>query len=411
MKSKVIQTLLGLLAMGMMFAFFELMAALAFKAHLAVRTAKPEVSYPYHPYLGWENRTNYFYHPRARNHPRYWAIRTDSLGESVTPLESFPDPDVSVAVVGGSVIFGVGQTDNQYTVPSQIERELCRRTGLRIEVHNLAVGGYTSFQEMLALRRFLNGHDADVIVSISGHNDAVAAAIEGGSDFGLLPHSLNLKAELVRSVERGDLIVLPVAAGLLVASLRRHSNAIDLVCKLSDRLAPAKAPPPMWAGVPMPDSAEIVRCARLAMMNYAMMDGMARQRGARFFMFLQPTVTTRKRLTGAETEALESLGTSRQVGSDFLARTLPVERAFYRAAIAAPKSFEFHDLTRCFDDFAGPAFRDECHYRDDATATPAAAVCDLIAPAVVEAARRRVPERRRAPRRPRVRWRASGRLL
>ena len=119
-------------------------------------------------------------------------------------------------MVGRSAVFGVGQTDNAKTLPSQLERELNRRTGLRVEVHNLAVGGYTSFQEMLALERFLSMHHADIVVSISGYNDAFAAGIEPGPDFSLLLHRLDPQTELVRSIERGHLAVLPVAANLML---------------------------------------------------------------------------------------------------------------------------------------------------------------------------------------------------
>lgn len=383
MNNKAFRTLLEIFAIVVVLALVELAAALAFKAHIAVRTTKPEVPYPYHQYLGWENCRNYEYTGVLAGGLTRWANRTDSAGESVTPLFDFPDPDVSVVVVGGSAVFGVGQTDNEHTVPSQIELELNRRTGLRVEVHNLAVGGYTSFQEMLALERFVSNHRADVVVSISGYNDAFAAAYEGTQDFGLMLHRVEPKAELIRSIERGDLKVVPVTAGLLIQALRRKSNAVDLLGKAVLRLVPPPPPPQEWEGIPIPDSAEVVRRARFVMTNYAMMDGIARQRGARFFMFLQPTVMTRGTLGSTESHAFDSFDPA------FKERTLPVVRVFYPAAIAAEKSFEFHDITHCFDDFRAPAFGDDCHYLDGATATVAGAVCDVITPAVIEAAHRR----------------------
>ena len=155
---------------------------------------------------------------------------------------------------------------------------------------------------------------------------------------------------------------------------------------------PAAKAPPVWGDMPMPDSAEIVRRARFVLTNYAMMDGMARQHGARFFMFLQPTAMNRRTLTDAERQALGRLDKS------FMDRARPVVRIFYPAAIAAGKRFAFHDITGCLDEFAEPAYADECHYLDAATPTVAAAVCDVIAPAAAEiAASRRVPARVAAP--------------
>jgi len=373
--------LAGLIVTVVFFALFELGAMLVFRLGRLERSAPPEVLYPYHPYLGWENRPDFRYTGTLARGLHSWTIRTDSLGRAITPLEASGDPEVHVAMVGGSAVFGVGQSDNQHTVAAQLERELARRTGARVEVHNLAVGGYTSFQEALVLERFLSNHRADVVVSLSGYNDAFAAAIEGGPDFGLLLHRLDPKTELMRSIERGGPHVLPVAAQVAMGALRRRSHAVDLLGKVSDRLKP---PPPAvpWTTA-MPDSAEIVRRARFVATNYAMMDGMTRQNGGRFFMFLQPTAMNRARLTAPEQQAMDSLDRA------FMARARPVMRIFYPTLRAVPKTFEFHDLTPALDDFAAPAFADECHYLDAATAVLAAAIGEVIGPAVAEAAKRR----------------------
>ena len=375
----------GLLVTVVFFAAIEIGALLLYKVRHLTRAGAPVVEYPYHPYLGWENLPNHLYTGALAGGLHKWANRTDSLGESITPLESAPDPAVSVVVVGGSAMFGVGQSDNAYTVASQLERQLRERTGLRVEVHDLAVGGYTSFQEALNVERFLARHHADVVVSVSGYNDAFAAAIEGGPDFGLLLHRLDPKAELMRAIERGDPKVLPVAAGIAFGALRRHSYAIDLLGKFADRM---RRPPPAvpWTTA-MPDSAEIVHRARFVLTNYAMMDGMTRQNGGRFFMFLQPTALNRTRLTPEERAAMDSLS------KDFMDRARPVMKIFYPAVVAAPKSFEFHDLSGALDDFAAPAFADECHFLDAATPVLATAISDVIAPAVVEAGRRAAPAR------------------
>ncbi len=378
----------GLLAMAIVFAMFELGAWLVFRAARLTRSTPPEVTYPYHPYLGWENLPHHTYRGILAGGLHAWTVRTDSLGRGATPHASHPEPRVDVALVGGSAAFGVGQTSNETTLANQLERELERRTGARVEVHNLAVGGYTSFQEALALERFLSNHRADVVVSLSGYNDAFAAAIEGGPDFGLLLHRLDPKTEMVRSIERGELKVLPVAAQAALGALRRRSYAVDLLGKVTDRLRP---PPPAvpWTTA-MPDSAELARRARFVLTNYAMMDGMARQNGARFFLFLQPTAMNRATLTAPERQAMDSLS------REFMARARPAVRIFYPTMLAAPKTFEMRDLSPVFDAFPDPAFADECHYLDGAAPVLAAAIAEAVAPAVGEAARRAPPPGRAA---------------
>jgi hypothetical protein len=367
--------------MLVMLGLIELSARLVFHFTHAVRTGTPYFEYPFHPYLGWDNRPNFRYSGTLAGGLHRWTIQTDSSGEADTPAYSFRDPQVTVVVVGGSVMFGHGQSGNAHTVPAELERELVRRTGLRIEVHNLAVRGYTSFQEMLAVERYLSGHHADIVVSVSGFNDAAAAATEDGVEFGLLLHRRDPKIELIRSIERGELDAVPVTAHLLLQNLRRWSAAVDLLAKAGERLSPPRPAPLSWLATPAPDSAEVVRRARLVLTNYAMMDAMARQSGARFFMFLQPHAMTRRSLTAFEHQALDSLNRPTQ------RRIQPVLRVFYPALIAADKQFSFHDITRCLDDLPGSAYADDCHFLDAATPVVARAVCDVIEAPVVESAR------------------------
>jgi hypothetical protein len=375
---RVVASLLGIV---LVFAVLELLARIPFSTGALVRTPPPTVENPFQPYLGWENPPNYTDRGVLARGLHPWTVRTDGAGESVTPDFNDPDPEVSVAVVGGSVVFGIGETDNAHTIPAALERELRRRTGAKVEVHNLAVRGYTSIQEALALERFLATHRADVTVSISGFNDAVVAAVSGPEEFGLLPRR-DPKVELMRSIERGDLAVVRVAGVLALQALRRRSCLVDLLGKVADRV-PRPPIQSKWRSVPVADSADLVRRAELVRGHYAMMDALSRQCGARFFMFLQPTALLKRRLTASERQAMDSLDTG------LMARVAPAVRVLYPALAAGEKPYEFHDLTRCFDDFAPSAFGDDCHILDGATATVAAAVCDVIEPAVREAAARR----------------------
>jgi len=372
--------LAGVIVMLACFVAIELLAMLVFRVGHLQRSIRPPLEYPYHPYLGWENLSDHRYTGALAGGLHPWAIRTDGLGHIITPAHAFPDPEVHVALVGGSAIFGVGQTGNEHTVASHLEQDLARRTGARVEVHNLAVGGYTSFQEALALERFLSRQRADVVISVSGYNDAFAAAIEAGPDFGLLLHRLDPKTRLMRSIEHGGPPLLAAIVQLVLGEMRLRSAAVDLLGLVSERLRPT--PPKVPPAATLPDSAEIARRAAFVLTNYAMMDGMARQNGGRFYMFLQPTAMNRARLTPAELQSLDSLS------GEFLERARPVMRIFYPVVIASPHGFEFHDLTRAFDGFAEPAFADECHWLDGATPVLASSIADVVAPAVEAAARR-----------------------
>jgi hypothetical protein len=375
-----IHALLVLAVVAAALGLIELLAAGVFRVAGLQPTPAPVVPHPFHPYLGWENRPSYTYSGDLADGLHAWSIRTDSLGQALTPHAAFPHPDVRVVFLGGSAVFGVGQTDNAFTVPAVVERELNRRTGLRVEVHNLAVNGYTSFQEALALERYFSGHPADVVVSVSGYNDAFAAAVESGEEFGMLLHRVDPHTRLLRSVEAGDLSLLPVAGRSLMQALRRHSRAIDLMGKVADRAFPARPDTP-WANVPPPDRAEVVRRARCVLTNYAVADAVARSHGARYFLFLQPVAITRARLTDGETRAMSTLN------ERLMERVLPVVRIFYPALSAGEKAFAFRDISRCLDEFPGSAFADECHYLNDAVPVVADRICTAIEGAVVDASR------------------------
>jgi hypothetical protein len=83
--------------------------------------------------------------------------------------------EADVWLVGGSVAFGLGQRDD-HTVASELVR-LADEEGIALRVVNLAVPGWTSWQEHQAISARL-GSEAppDVVLSIGGFNDVAAAA-------------------------------------------------------------------------------------------------------------------------------------------------------------------------------------------------------------------------------------------
>lgn len=379
MKDRFKNGVLMVVAIVVTAALIEFLAFLVFKTGAAVRVERTLVTTPFHPYLGWENAGNATFTGKRCAGRNTWAIKTDEWGHSITPHLNYDDPDVRVVVLGGSTMFGVGATDNETTIPSLLERELGERTGVRVEVYNLAVLGYTSFQEMLCLERFMTTERADIAVAISGRNDSQFALYE--EHFGLLPAArVNPNAELVRSVERGELKVLAVGLDLLVDWMRRRSYAIDLLGKVIERVAPDRSPVRKHVN-PVAESAEEIGArARRAVTNYAMTATMARRNGLRYYMFLQPTALTKRSLAPADEECVELVSPRRRE------TYYPFEPVFYDSVRACEKSYAFYDITDCLDEFTEPAYVDDCHYRDAAAEVIAKAVCDVIAPAVAEVA-------------------------
>ena len=127
----------------------------------------------FHPYRGWVVPKNakiktskpYFEYPNET------YIQTDQYGHVITPLQ-VKNPGIRIAVLGGSSVFGVGSTSNATNFPSQIESKLNNKYKIKAEVTNLAVRGYNSFQEFVTLHEFLLNNKVDIIIAVSGFNDA-----------------------------------------------------------------------------------------------------------------------------------------------------------------------------------------------------------------------------------------------
>jgi hypothetical protein len=142
------------------------------------RSRKETVANPYHPYLGYANASNSAIRTSKSWIPKKTYIVTDKNGYSITPFSSFENPDLTIIVIGGSTIFGVGASDNSFTVPSVLERLINQKLKIRAEVINLALRGSQSFQEMLLVNRFLAAHKADLVLAVSGRNDSFFASVD-----------------------------------------------------------------------------------------------------------------------------------------------------------------------------------------------------------------------------------------
>jgi hypothetical protein len=169
-----------------------------------------QVDNPYHPYLGYVHAPNSTY-DISKATSGEGTLVTDENGYSVTPAFSYANPEITVAITGGSTIFGVGSSDNSTTVPSILEKLINERLKVQAEVVNLALRGSQSFQEMLLVDRFLAEKKADFVLAITGRNDASQAIEEPTVEGAFLKkHIWDNAVTLVHRAEKGDLMVIGI---------------------------------------------------------------------------------------------------------------------------------------------------------------------------------------------------------
>jgi lysophospholipase L1-like esterase len=368
----------GAVATILVLAVLELGSYVLLRFFTQSGTVRPnqEMFSPFHAYLGWEHPKNVAISTTTACDAQDRWITTDQYGRSITPL-SFNPPRVQVAVLGGSTMFGVGSSDNRFTVPSLLEQLIHEQLNIPVEVFNLGVRGYTSFQEMLALHTFLVDNEVDLVLVIGGRNDALAAAFSQASQFALKPRRLQTVEELVRRIERGDVVI----SGLPHA-LRSNSFAAELVYRLfdklrRDRLEASGVDPAME----IPTFDNIDERAGLTMKHYALMDSIARLNGAEFVAFLQPTAFTKKSLTEDEIACIEGPDVASYVRT-MREHAKEYQNRFYEYFRAVDKPFTFVDLSDALDQMQSRAYMDSTHYSDAGARALAQAVLENIEPNV-----------------------------
>ena len=164
----------------------------------------------FHPYRGWvapksskiKTSKPFFEYPSET------FVETDEHGRVITPLQ-FKNPDIRIAVLGGSSVFGVGSTSSANNVPSQLENKLFKNHQIKSEVINLAVRGYNSFQELVTLHEFLLSNQVDIVIALSGFNDARYARDNDDIKYSLIQRQVfDVSVPLVRKAQRQQPIVL-----------------------------------------------------------------------------------------------------------------------------------------------------------------------------------------------------------
>lgn len=101
-------------------------------------------------------------------------VTIDSEGNRlvVDPSHSLIPPQTSrsILLVGDSVVFGQGLSDEE-TITSRLQAELVRENQ-RLRIQNIGVPGYSTWNEYIAVREFLETHRPERVILVYVGNDA-----------------------------------------------------------------------------------------------------------------------------------------------------------------------------------------------------------------------------------------------
>ncbi|MBF0193627.1 MAG: hypothetical protein HQL71_03675 [Magnetococcales bacterium] len=316
-----------------------------------------------HPYLGWRPPANATL--RLSSHSAYWDlveynnIETDEGSRPITPI-SYKDPDIHVAITGGGPLMGVGTPNNANSIPSLVEKMIFEKMGIKAEVHNLSVGGYNSFQEMLFLLDFLKENKLDLAISISGLNDYINGFEE--------PY--------LRSTALVDSVydrVRPLNEGLSFLSyIRSKSNFVEVMISVLPKayvrfhdyisIGNESTFTLMLDDAPL-DAAklnDIDKRVNITSLHYSMINLLTKKFGAEFVVMLMPQTFTKDQLSDAE---VKNAGSRVNVNGRVSNENLKVYgQKFYDGFVNIEKDYAFHDITNIFDDTKESMFVDMFTY-------------------------------------------------
>jgi len=184
MKEKLLGLLRGLLIMALVLPAATLVVGLGaelyvrYQDHRAGRDASfflppPDellTTYRTHPFIGFELRPG-----AERQEDAAYQFHVNALGMRgpEMPVEK-PAGVYRILCLGGSTTYGTGATGDARTYPARLEHYLNERApaGLRYEVGNCGVSGYTTAENLINLALKLVDLDPDAILIYAAANDA-----------------------------------------------------------------------------------------------------------------------------------------------------------------------------------------------------------------------------------------------
>jgi lysophospholipase L1-like esterase len=328
-----------------------------------------QVEQPFALPTGWEMKANATIEDSSPT-----RIHTDTEGHAIVP-DALSRPRFTLAVLGGSSMFGVGVTDNAANVPSQLQTLLREEYGLKVNVVNLAARGYVSLQELLVLNQYIAEHRVDMVVSVSGHNDLMRY-LSGSQHPTYIKDPNSPAVVLVRKVEAGNFVIAN-----LIPALRRTSQTANLAAleverqkkrakKLQKGIRQKQSTPEpaleKGAGEPGTSSRygraphPTFLSAHLA--HYAMIQAACDVHHTYFKLFFQPNAFTKANLCPEEK--------NRRLEKDFAGLAMNFDACAsaqnaYRAAFnEAPKPFPYADMAAAFGETKDHVYVDSCHFNE-----------------------------------------------
>ena len=238
----------------------------------------------FHPYRGWVPPKNAKIKTSKPffEYPNETYVQTNQYGHVITPLQ-VKNPEIRIAVLGGSSVFGVGSTSNATNIPSQLESKLNNKYKIKAEVTNLAVRGYNSFQELVALHEFLLNNKVDIVIAVSGYNDAKFGLDNDDIKYSLIQREVfDVSVPLVRKAQRQK----PIAVNL-EGYFREFSYLMDIGFRILYRvIGQPNFPVKHQNNIDIDNIPERVE---ISIRNYQMMKKLAETTGAYFIFALQPS--------------------------------------------------------------------------------------------------------------------------
>ncbi len=354
---------------------------------------------PFHPYYAWEH---------APELVHYKNVRTDKHGYSETPLK-YEKPELKIAITGGSTMFGVGSTESSQTMPSHLERLIFEKLGIKAEVTNLGVRGHQSYQEFLRLREAFIKDKFDLVLSITGRNDAFYGLYQPAIEASLLPDFNRHKVNFLRRIERGENV--SVNESLRFTGVRekllhrintfralqilkkRMSTKIVAKTKIEKKMnSKAEGDKPISENqkLAIPDAVAKEKLKNLefrtnvSIHNFELMKAISEANGSKYMMILQPTAFFKNHHTDEEKTLIQKDNFRQEESGGIPKNTIQAfyENSFYKRIRKAQKSFTFVDLSLLFEDSVESLYIDKCHYNDRGALLLADRVLEAIKPSL-----------------------------
>ncbi|MBF0381321.1 MAG: hypothetical protein HQL69_09905 [Magnetococcales bacterium] len=303
----------------------------------------------FHPYLGWKPPANATL--RLSSHAAYWEIlnyhniKTNEFRRPETPI--IDDPEMHVAITGGGPLMGVGTPDNEHSIPSLVGKLIHENLGIKAQVHNLAIGGYNSFQEMLNLLDYIKENPLDLAVSVTGLNDYINGLNEPHMRSTGLVDSVYQRAEVINngmsllSYIRTKSYAVEVMMSVLPPAYTRLHDYLSIQFGSTFTLMKEDPPPSdeMYKN--------INERVRITSLHFSMMELITKEYNTDFAVFLMPQTFTKKNLSEVEVKVSESwVNEEGRVSTDNL-KLYGVK--YYDRLNEVEKSYPFYDITDIFD--------------------------------------------------------------